>query len=271
MGTPTSVTTSSPLTPTNRELSTPGRARRRDAVLGVVEGVIERRLLVNYRVEPDLAARVLPSGLRPHVVNGSAVVGVCLLRMGSLRPRGVPAALGLRSENAAHRVAVEWGSSSEPTHGVFIPRRDSASAVNVAVGGRLYPGEHSRASFTVEESASHLDVRMEARDGAVHAGASVEVVAELSGSSLFADLAAASAFFEGSPVGLSATRSGSALDALELRTDAWSVQACRMLDAHSSLLDASEHFPAGAAQLDSVLLMRDVAVTWVPRRRVVLA
>jgi hypothetical protein len=64
-------------------------------------GVIERRLLVNYRVAPEVAARLLPPGLRAQLVDGWAVAGICLLRLGELRPPHAPRILGRRSENAA--------------------------------------------------------------------------------------------------------------------------------------------------------------------------
>lgn len=73
-----------------------------------LSSVIERRLLVNYRVTPDAAARLLPAGLRPQLVRGHAVAGICLLRLGSARPTWAPSPVGLRSENAAHRISVEW-------------------------------------------------------------------------------------------------------------------------------------------------------------------
>jgi hypothetical protein len=55
----------------------------------------QRRLLVNYRVDPDVAARVLPPPLRPQQVAGWAVAGICLIRLAQLRPGRVPAWLGL--------------------------------------------------------------------------------------------------------------------------------------------------------------------------------
>ena len=73
-----------------------------------VEGIIERRLLVNYRVAPGALAGILPAPFRPKLVGGYAIAGICLIRLASVRPRGLPAGLGLRSENAAHRIAVEW-------------------------------------------------------------------------------------------------------------------------------------------------------------------
>jgi len=48
-----------------------------------MSSVNERRLLVNYRVDPDVAATLLPAPLRPKLVNGWAVAGICLFPAGS--------------------------------------------------------------------------------------------------------------------------------------------------------------------------------------------
>ncbi|MFD9045434.1 DUF2071 domain-containing protein [Streptomyces zaomyceticus] len=117
-----------------------------------LSSVIERRLLVNYRVDPDAAARLLPEPLRPQVVHGHAVAGICLLRLGKVRPVWAPEALGPRSENAAHRIAVEWDGPDGVETGVYIPRRDTASRLNAWAGGRVFPGEHGRADFEVHET-----------------------------------------------------------------------------------------------------------------------
>ena len=46
----------------------------------------QRRLLINYRRDPAVAETLLPSGLRPQLVDGSAVARICLLRLGAMRP-----------------------------------------------------------------------------------------------------------------------------------------------------------------------------------------
>jgi hypothetical protein len=38
------------------------------------------------------------------------------------------------------------------------PRRDSNSRVNIALGGRTYPGEHHMAEFEVEETDQQVRV-----------------------------------------------------------------------------------------------------------------
>ncbi|MEV6250546.1 DUF2071 domain-containing protein [Streptomyces sp. NPDC051742] len=229
-----------------------------------LSSVVERRLLVNYRVAPDAAARLLPGPLRPQLVHGHAVAGICLLRLGNVRPVWAPRALGLRSENAAHRIAVEWDGPDGVETGVYIPRRDTASRINVWAGGRVFPGEHGRAGFEVHEAPGQVRVAFATWDGDTRVDVTVEPSDELRGSELFADLAEASRFFQGGAKGYSATRSGLHLDGMELHTDAWHVEAGRVRSAASSFFDDLDRFPPGSATLDCALIMRNVPVSWWP-------
>lgn len=227
-------------------------------------GVVERRLLVNYRTDPEATARLVPAPLRPQQVNGWAVAGICLIRLGRLRPRHFPGVLGLRSENAAHRIAVEWDTPGGLATGVYIPRRDSGSLVNVVVGGRLFPGQHHRARFDTREKSEDLRVDFASVDGTASAQVHVRMVDRWTGSRLFANLDEASAFFRQGAVGYSATGGGRHLDGLELRSSAWRVEPVEILAAESTFFDDTTRFPAGSAALDCALLMRNVPVTWDP-------
>jgi hypothetical protein len=225
-------------------------------------GEIERRLLVNYRVDPGVIESLLPPPFRPQVVNGFAVAGICLIRLGSMRPQGLPPWIGLRSENAAHRVAVEWDTPTGVETGVYIPRRDSNSLVNVAVGGHLYPGAHHRARFDVAESPSEIRVAFTARDGSSDVSVVVRLEENLAGSVLFDDATSASAFFERGSTGFSATQDPARFDGLALHTTAWRVEPGSVQEAHSTFFSDQSTFPEGSAQLDCALVMRRIPVTW---------
>jgi hypothetical protein len=228
-----------------------------------ISGEIERRLLVNYRVDPEVVSRVLPTPFRPQLVDGHAVAGICLLRLGSIRPDRLPAAIGLRSENAAHRFSVEWDQPGRGLRtGVYVPRRDSAAWSNVVLGGRLFPGEHHHASFDVTESDEHLRVTFAADDGSASVDVAVEVSDDLGPSALFASLEEASGFFERGSLGYSATRRPERYDGLALRTSAWRVEPVRVEHARSSYFEDQSLFPPGSAVLDHALLMRRVPVVW---------
>lgn len=179
-----------------------------------------------------------------------------------MRPRSLRKWVGLRSENAVHRVAVEWDSPAGIKTGVYIPRRDSDSIINVAVGGRLFPGEHHRADFEVSESSEQIRVAFAARDGSAEVDVTVKLEDQLRGSRLFSDTDAASAFFERGSVGFSETHDPTRFDGLALHTDAWRVSAAEVLAAHSSFFSDTSAFPTGSAQLDCALVMRRIPVTW---------
>src|SRR4051812_4703465 len=225
-------------------------------------GEIERRLLVNYHVDPDAIAGVLPPPFRPQLVDGRAVAGICLIRLGSLRPRGLPAALGVTTENAAHRVAVEWDEDGNTRAGVFIPRRDTDSRLTVLLGGRIFPGAHQLARFSVAETEEQLHVGFRSRDGAVEVDVVASVEPTLVGSRLFADVDEASRFFEQGSVGFSPARDPSHVESVRLTTPAWRVEPCRVVSSRSTFFEDPARFPAGAAELDCALVMRKVPVVW---------
>lgn len=94
----------------------------------VIQGVIDRRILVNYRIDPLILAQILPPPFEPKLVNGFGIAGICLIRLKEIRPKYFPGFLGLSSENAAHRIAVEWRTNGLRQEGVYIPRRDTSSS-----------------------------------------------------------------------------------------------------------------------------------------------
>ncbi|MBX3469003.1 MAG: DUF2071 domain-containing protein [Planctomycetes bacterium] len=231
----------------------------------IIQGVIDRRVLANWRCDPEVVARLLPPPFRPKLADDHAVAGVCLIRLRAIRPRLgglVPGALGISSENAAHRIAVEWDEGETTREGVYIPRRDTSSRLNALVGGRLFPGVHHRARFDVREGGDHLRIAVESEDGATRLLVDARRVDALPTSVVFPDLDAASAFFQTGACGYSPGRAVGALDGLELRTRRWEVEPLRVDDVRSSFFDDPARFPPGSAAFDCALLMRGVEHEW---------
>lgn len=235
--------------------------RRFLPTMPAVRGVIERRLLVNFRLDPDAVQSILPSPFRPKLVGEWAMGGICLIRLRSVRPRGLPAWFGIRSENAAHRFAVEWDDTRGVREGVFVLRRDTDSRLNVWAGGRLFPGVHHRATFEVHETGDDYRVAVRGRDDAVRMLVEGTVADALPAESVFASLPEASRFFERGSCGFSPAGDGR-LEGLELRSFTWSVQPLAVRAAESSCFDDERLFPKGAAAFDSALLMRNIEHEW---------
>jgi uncharacterized protein YqjF (DUF2071 family) len=228
----------------------------------VIKGVIDRRILVNYRVDPEAIARVLPPPFRPKLHAGHAVAGICLIRLRDIRPRFLPRIVGISSENAAHRIAVEWDTPAGPREGVFIPRRDSSSRLNTLLGGRVFPGMHHLARFDSIEDNGRYAIQMHSRDGVTSLTLEAEHADVVPAGSLFRNVAEASAFFERGALGYSVTRTPSEFDGLELRCRNWRVQPLAVSAVHSSFFADGACFPKGSVEFDCALLMRDIAHEW---------
>lgn len=221
--------------------------------------MIDRRILVNFRVDPDVLASVLPAPFKPQIVDGVSIAGVCLIRLTGLRPAVLPGNWGLRSENAAHRIAVTLPDGSTA---VYIPRRDTNSRLNVLVGGRLFPGAHHHAQFTSVETDDRFDVTMRSDDNATRLVVESKIADRLPSGSIFTDVAAASSFFESGSLGFSDTRTQGRFDGLELCTDQWSVSPLDVSRVESSFFDDRSMFPAEAVEFDNALLMRNIEHEW---------
>lgn len=233
-----------------------------------VRGVIDRRILVNYRVEPDALEAALPAPFEPMTVNGWGVGGICLIRLRDVRPRAAPAAFGFGSENAAHRIAVTWDEGSETNTGVYVPRRDTSSRLNAAIGGYLFGGGYGHASFDVEESGNRYAVEMENRAAATRVAVRGRLADSLPEDSVFAGLEEASAFFQRGSTGYAPAgeRDGAATyRGVELVTDEWRMEPLAVESAASSYFEDEDRFPSDAVEFDCALLMRDIAHEW--RRR----
>ncbi len=230
--------------------------------LPAISGIIDRRILANYRVDPDYIANVLPPPFQPQLVNGHAIGGICLIRLKNVRPKMLPLPWGIGSENAAHRIAVEWQTEIGVRQGVYIPRRDTDSRLNSWAGGRIFPGVHHHASFEVNESDHHLSVTMASDDGLANVHVSGLLGDHFPNDSAFDSLESASRFFERGSLGYSDTRTDGRFDGLELKCEGWHVQSLDVERIESSYFDDLSRFPQGTATFDCALLMRDVVHEW---------
>jgi Uncharacterized conserved protein (COG2071) len=228
-----------------------------------LQGIIKRRILVNYRAEPEAIQKILPSQFRPKLHKGNAIAGICLIRLEHIRPKFAPEFIGISSENAAHRIAVLWeDENGETKEGVFIPRRDTDSFINHFVGGTLFPGEHNAADFSVTESENAIDFAMKSKDEKVKVNFKGHVSENFPENSVFDSLADASAFFEKGSLGYSVTKGGKELDGITLQIENWKVAALELDSVESNFYENEEIFPKGSIVFDHALLMRNIAHEW---------
>lgn len=250
-----------------------------------VRGVIDRRILANYRVDPAALDAVLPAPFEPWTVDGDGVGGICLIRLTEMRPPGVPAAVGMASENAAHRIAVEWGSGDDRQRGVYVPRRDTDSWLQTVFGSWLFSGAYSHATFETRDDDDAYFVNMESDDGDANVLVDGSVAESLPTDSVFENLDSASKFFQNGSLGYAPAERGQkngeaghdrggadgdrerTFQGVELDTEEWAVEPMAVDRVRSGFFEG-ERFADDEVEFDCALLMRDIDHAWRQRESI---
>lgn len=227
-------------------------------IIPPLNATIDRRLLLNYRVDPEaLEPYLRGDNIRLRLIDGKAIAGICLIRLTQLRPTISPFSFGLSAENAAHRFGIiRTDENGVETPGVYIPERHTTSWLAKFAGGKVFPGIHHHATFEVDEGSGSYHVTMHSR------GSEIEVRAHKSDqwrSKAFATPEEASDFFKEAPVGYSPRARGTDIDGVELITPKWATVPLMLDEVRSSFYDA---LPAGSVELDDALLMENIASEW---------
>lgn len=229
--------------------------------LPTIRGTIERRLLLNYRVDPAVAAGLLPPPFRPLLHEGHAIAGVCLIRLAHLRPNWLPGNFGLRFENAAVRIAAEWDTPLGIQSGVFVLSRYTSSRLAALAGGRVFPGVHRRVTIASQESQTKVAVNVQARRGfAIHVRG--ESTNDWPADSIFPSPAAASTFFAAGSLGYSWHPDRREFECLELCVPDWHAAPFAVHDLAATYFDDRRRFPRGSIAFDHALVMRDIQHEW---------
>jgi len=230
--------------------------------LPAIAGIIERRMLVNYRCRPDVLQNILPAPFRLKLINGWGMAGICLIRLGGIRPAFLPSLGGFTSENAAHRIAVEWEEHSLTREGVFIPRRDTNALLNRLAGGRIFPGVHHAATFYVLETGNRFKLDMRSDDHETFVRVHGHVTDSLPAHSVFRSLKQASEFFRRGSLGWSSRPAENTFDGMELISHKWRMEPLAIDRVASSFFENPKLFPADSATFDSAFLMRNIPHEW---------
>ncbi|GGE95888.1 Uncharacterized conserved protein (COG2071) [Chishuiella changwenlii] len=225
----------------------------------IIHGYIERRILINFTADPKVVEKIIPFPFRPKLYKDKAIVGICLIRLKDIKPKGLPNFVGANSENGAHRIAVEWEENGETKSGVYIPRRDSSSKLNTIIGGRVFPGKHYHAKFNVEENNGNYHVDFTSSDN-TEILIDAKEVTSFNNNSIFETLENVSDFFESGDLGYSPNNEK--FEGLRLNAYTWKVRPLEIKNVKSSFFENEEIFPKGSINFDNALLMTDIEHEW---------
>jgi hypothetical protein len=231
--------------------------------LPVIEGNIKRRILINYQLSPQEAMKLLPNPFRPKLINGKAIVGICLIRLEQIRPSFLSwLKCGIMSENAAHRIAVEWEENGVSKEGVYIFRRDTNSILNQISGGRIFPGEHMSSKFIVSDIDKAIDLKMISNDGKTDVRFKGHETDKLPSTSIFSSIDELTEFFRGGADGYSPTKKGDCLQGMCLVTHTWNMTPLHIETLDTTFFTNSLQIAKDSIKVDSVVIMRDISHEW---------
>jgi hypothetical protein len=231
-------------------------------VIPVLKGLIARRVLLNFRADPRIVQKLLPKPFVAETFQGSAIVGVCLIRLEQLRPKGLPAQAGLSSENMAHRVAVHYPANGKMKPGVFIWRRATDQRLVQMLGGRLFPGVHDAARFSVREDGDSIDMDVTSDSGKADVSFCAGDCRAWQSTSAFRNLGEASEFFQQGGCGFSCSLKGDSVEGIELKTLQWSMNPLAVQLKKAAFYFNSVDFPEGSVEFDCGLIMRAIPHEW---------
>ena len=226
-----------------------------------VTGVIDHRILLNFRVAPEVMQKNLPKKFTPKIINGYAFGGICQVSLSEMRPKGAPLWLGMNSHNIAHRIAV----NTQEGEGVYVTRRYTNSTINNLLGGKVFPGVYQKACFdvVVSDDKYNVTVTNERKDSIMIIKA--EVASELTKGSLFSSTLEVSDFFKKGNIGWSSRANDNHYDTIELMTEEWNMEPLHVEESFSAFFSDTQTFPEGSVEFDNAMIMRKLKHSWVTK------
>ena len=231
-------------------------------------------LSLNYAVDPDALARLIPEPLRPELHKGVGWVQLLISSLRDMRPQGLGSLFGVCFYQVSYRAAVCYHSrDGRPRRGGFFVRSETNHPVMRAVGNALN-------EFRFHEFGLSEIVMLRAGEQ-LTIGVDPDVSAaggKLAGLFDTRPLDSAPAGSTWSSIddlhepliecydALGVDRDAGYLYVLTIDREPWRPSFVRPLDLYSEYFDAG---PLGGerSRLDSVLHIRDCAYRWRPLRR----
>lgn len=205
-----------------------------------LHGKLRDCILLSYRTPAAGVNGLLPPGLVLVTKEGWAFWSVVACRIDAMRPRGVPAALGLTYRHVAYRLYVRATTATgETVEGIYFVQSDADSAPIVVGGNRLsdFRFHHARIDLRVTAREVSLAVGSRARGETARLRAVVGAASDPPPGSPFATRAEAVRFLKYRPLGLAVR--GGRLDLAEVfrDEDAWHETPLRVTEAHWGFFD----------------------------------
>jgi uncharacterized protein YqjF (DUF2071 family) len=235
-------------------------------------------LSINYRVEPDALAALLPAPLEPERHKSRGWVQVLVSSLRDLRPPGVPELFGQCFYQASYRAAVQYRDRAGALHrGGYFLRSETNHPVMRAIGNALAEfrfHEFGAADMVMLREGDRLTVGVDPDPACPH-GRLVSVVdtRPLPGpppGSSWSSLDELHGPLIECYDAFGVDAAGGHLYVLTIDRDPWHARFVRPESLYSEYVDRGA-LGGGAAEVDSVLHLTECRYRWRPLRRVPLA
>jgi len=215
--------------------------------------------LVNFGMEPDLLASLLPSPITPDVHNNEAFLSIVISDLRDMRPTFLPKGLGFNFAQIVYRAIVTCNGE----RGVHFLRSDADNRIMCLTGNlfSFFHFNHAKISYFRNQDQHCIDVKT--RDGVADISAEYGIqksTNETPASSVFSSLEDAKHFFAELYVAFS-TLPGYTTAVRIDRTN-WDVSFVSDKKATYSFMNGSSYFPKGSTRLDSIFYVEDLFYHW---------
>jgi hypothetical protein len=230
--------------------------------ISALTGMMDWRILINFKTELKMLREYLPAPFEPRNHLGFGMAGVCLLNQRNQRIKGLPSALGLHSYQALYWIAVNWEELGETRQGYYIPVRYTSSLLQVAAGGRGYPGLFRLARFKVDQTDQRVKIRMQARDGA-ELQLEAKTGRSFPSGSVMRGLPTSQAFFQGPMLSVSPRYKQLVFDRLELQAGSSPLEPLRIEALDDTFFKNISQFSPRSVLFDHALIQTGGKHEWV--------
>lgn len=220
------------------------------------------RIALAYGLDPVVATRALPEGMRAKVVRGRALGAVLVTRFSKLRPQAWPVSVGISISTCTHVVLASWELDGVRRTGLCVLRSDADSRWLGPARSLALPGVTHSARFRIEDEGHEFELGVRSMDGKVEVQAKGLSVPELPTSCLFGNQREAADLLGLRGGEFVSSPAPGKLEPYSLDVEGGAVSACDMAGASASWFEDSSTFPAGCAEFDSALVVRDLACVW---------
>ena len=229
-------------------------------------------LSINYAVQPDRLAQLLPAPLVPELFEGSAWLQVLMSSLRDMRPQGLGSAFGVSFYQVSYRAAVRYqNAEGQWRRGGYFVRSETNHAVMRAVGNTLVEfkfHDFGSAQMLMVRDGDLLTVGVDAEvpGGKLVATVDTRPLDGPPASSVWRSLAHLQEPLVECYDAYGVDRDGGWLYTLTIDRDPWAARFVAAPELYCEYVDTG---PLGgnAARLDSILHIPRCAYRWRPLRR----